>query len=83
MSFSEPADGRRALSHALMIVALIATTAWPVRAATVTLPDRSRGPVVAGDSAELIAGVRADRVVAPASLYAAVLCPPFSETVFG
>lgn len=86
MSFSKPTGGRRALTYVLAAAALIATAALPARTAVVTPPDRSRRPDVAGDSAKLIAGFRADRVVAPASLYAALAelhnkVPSFSNKV--
>ena len=72
MSLDKPIDGWRALSYALATAALIATAAGPAGAAPVVRPTRTGVSGVVSESAELISGVRADRTVAPASLYAAV-----------
>lgn len=71
MRLNYPTASRRALTYGLVVAGLIASATRSAEA-TATRPDRSTVPDIHGDSTELIVGVRADRVVAPASLYAAI-----------
>ncbi len=84
MRLTEEIAGRRVRMCAIAAVALIASAATPLMATTVGRSHRSGPSDAVGHSGEVIRGVRADRVVAPASFYASLathrkLVPSYSQ----